>query len=211
MGMHWGERNGPPYPLTSWQKKAGDAVAKGKVVLSRTLNDYTKKAKAKAGEYAQKAKTAAEAKIAKEKAKREDMANRKKEADRREKLVALAKKHPELLTDKELDELNNRKNKENNFERNYNLKKKESEAVKQIKSSLVRDVVTPTAVELGKAAVASLVAGGDFEKIARERVTKAVFGNSSGNQNQANKNNQSNNKKQPKKKKISVHGSGEKK
>lgn len=60
-GMKWGQRNGPPYPLKSFQKRAGDAVAKGKAALAKATNsagktivrvyrDQSEKSKARAAE-----------------------------------------------------------------------------------------------------------------------------------------------------------------
>ena len=47
MCMHWGERNGPPYPLKPWQKKVKDAVAKGRTALDGAMSNYAQKAREK--------------------------------------------------------------------------------------------------------------------------------------------------------------------
>lgn len=187
-GMKWGQRNGPPYPLRPFQKRVGDAVAKGRAVLGRAIS-----------EAGQKAKVKAEAEIAKRKANAEDLAKRKAEAAKRKKLVELAKKHPELLSDYELQQLNNRAQQEKNFKSNYATKKKGQNAVKDVSGSLFKDVAKPAAVALGKAAVMAAVGHGDFQKIASVQLGNAYNGKT----NQSNQNQGKNSKKKFKVKKGS--------
>ena len=185
-GMKWGQRNGPPYPLTTWQQKAGNAVARGKAAASKVLKDY-----------ATRVKTKAEAETAKRKAAKEEMDQRTAQDKARKRLVEMAKKNPGLLTDQELQQLNNRAQSEQNFKRNYDPVKKGNETVKQAKNSLVKDLVTPTAIALGKSAIAAVVGGGDFQKIASVQLDKAWNKASNKNQNQGNNKNPGLSKKQP--------------
>ena len=171
-GMKWGQRNGPPYPLQPFQKRVGNAVAKGRAVIKNAIS-----------EAGQRARTKAEAEIAKKRANAEELEKRKAEAAKRKKLIEMAKKHPELLSDYELQQLNNRAQQEQNFNRNY-LTKKGQNAVKETGNSLFKDVAKPAVVALGKSAVMAAVGGGDFQKIASVQLGKAYNGNS--NQNQGN-------------------------
>ena len=183
-GMHWGQRNGPPYPLQTFQKRVGDAVAKGKRVLADATT-ATGKALVKVYKTgAEKTKARIAEERAKQKAEKEDIARRKAEAAKRAKLINMAKKHPELLSYQELSDLNNRANQESNFKKNYNPTKKGNNAVKQSGQSLLKDVVTPGAVALGKAAVMSAVGGGDFQKIASVQLGNAYNGQVKSGQNQ---------------------------
>lgn len=196
-GMSWGHRNGPPYPLHRFQKQAGNAISKGRVVFNKTMNAAAKGIRSAGA----KVKASYQEQAAKKKAEREDMANRKSAASKRAKLVKMGKKHPEWLTDQELQQLNDRKNKENNFDKNYNKKNKvvNSEDMKKVKNALVSEIVTPVAVELGKSAVASVIAGGSFTKIAQARITNRVFDKpkqDNSKQKQKQGNNQKNNQKQ---------------
>ena len=36
--MKWGQRNGPPYPLKTFQRRVGDAVAKGKARIPEDIS-----------------------------------------------------------------------------------------------------------------------------------------------------------------------------
>lgn len=160
-GMKWGQRNGPPYPLTNFQKRVGNAVAKGKALITRSLSEAGQKAKAKA-----------EAEIAKKKANAEDLAKRKAEAAKRKKLIAMAKKHPELLSDYELQQLNNRAQQEKNFKSNYVAKKKGQNAVKEASGTLFKDVAKPALVAVGKAAVITTFSNGDFKTAALHQLNQ---------------------------------------
>lgn len=174
-GMHWGQRNGPPYPLQSFQRKAGNAVAKGKKALASAT---TATGKALVKVYKNQAERT-KARIAAERARRKeeaaDLERRKADAARRARLLKMAKKHPELLSYQELSDLNNRANQESNFNRNYNTKKATT-VTKQAGSSLLRDVVNPGTVALGKAAVMAVVGHGSFRKIASAQLDKAYNG-----------------------------------
>ena len=161
-GMKWGQRNGPPYPLHPFQKRVGDAVAKGRAVLGRAISEAGQKAKAKA-----------EAEVAKRKANAEDLAKRKDEAAKRKKLIEMAKKHPELLSDYEIQQLNNRAQLEKNFKSNYEIKKKGQNAVKEAKDSLFKEVATPALIAVGKAAVITTFSHGDFKTAALHQLNQA--------------------------------------
>lgn len=171
LGMKWGQRNGPPYPLKNFQKKVGDAVAKGKAALAKATTDAGKSIAKVYKNQAEKTK----ARLAEERAKRKetsaDIAKRKAEAAKREKLVAMAKKHPEWLTKQELDDLNNRANAISNFNRNYNPKKGQK-AASEVGNSLLKDVVKPTAVALGKAAAITTFSRGDFRTAALHQLNQ---------------------------------------
>lgn len=185
-GMKWYQRNGPPYPLQSFQKRAGNAVAKGKVAFDKAVGAAARGFKSATDYAGTKIREKHEANVAKRKAEQEDIMKRKAAAAKTAKLIKMAKKHPEWLTDAELDALNNTKRKQNEFEKNY-VKKKESEATKQIKDAVVKDFVTPYAVALGKAAVMSAIGGGDFQKIASAQISKAEQRSKSGNNDNNNK------------------------
>lgn len=186
LGMKWGQRNGPPYPLTTWQQRAGDAVARGRAAVSRVLNDYVAKAKAKV-----------EVEAAKRRAVKEEMERRNAQDRDRQRLIKMAKKNPGLLTDQELRQLNDRAQAENNFKKNYDPDKKSDESTKQIKNTLVKDFITPTAVALGKSAVAAVVGGGDFQKIASVQLGQAWNKAAQNNQNKGKDKKPELSKKQP--------------
>ena len=190
VGMKWGQRNGPPYPLQKFQKAAGDAIVKGKRAMGEAYAREKVKYKAKQDQI-----------IKKRKEEKEDLDKRKAELAKRKKLL---KMDPNLLTKQELDDLTNRKNSENRYKEAYSKKKKKNNdnSFKDIKKSLVAEIITPTAVELGKAALASMLSGGDFGKIATYRITDRVFKNVYGTQTKDNKqkNNKSSDKGQKNKK-----------
>ena len=201
-GMKWYHRNGPPYPLQGFQRAVGSAVAKGRVAFDKAVGSAARGLKSASDYAGTKIREKHEAKVAKRKEEQEDIQKRKTAAASNARLIKMAKKHPEWLTDAELDALNNTKRKQNEFEKNY-VKKKESEASKQIKDAVVKDFVTPYAVALGKAAVMSAISGGDFQKIASVQINKAEQRSKSGNNNKNesgnNNKNESGNKMKPKK------------
>ena len=173
-GMSWGRRNGPPYPLQSFQKKVGDAVAKGKRVLANVTSDAGKALVRVYKTEAEKAKAKAAEARAQKQAEREELAKRQKEASARAKLIKMAKEHPELLTNQELMDLNNRARQENSLKENYSSKTKKGEGtVSQSKNALVSEVIKPGVVALGKAAAMAAIGGGDFQKIASVQLDKA--------------------------------------
>jgi len=168
LGQKWGIRR--------YQNSDGSLTAAGKIRYGIE-------------KVAEKAKETANKKLAAEKAKRDDIEKRKQAAANRQKLIKMAKKHPDWLTDQELDALNNRYNKENNFDRNYKKnKKQQSKELNDLKKAILTDVITPTAVELGKSVVAAMIAGGDVGNIAKYRVTDRLFKNVYGTQNSKNNN-----------------------
>lgn len=162
IGMKWGRRNGPPYPLQAFQKKVGDAVAKGKAVLAKATTDAGKSIAKVYKTQSEKTKAKLADERAKRKAEAEDIARRKSDAAKRAKLIKMAKKHPEWLSKQELDELNNRANSENNFKRNY-TQKKGQKAVKDVSDSLLKDVAKPAIIAVGKAAAITAFGKGDFK------------------------------------------------
>lgn len=186
VGMKWGQRNGPPYPLQKFQKAASDAIVKGKRAMGEAYAREKVKYKTKQDQIAKRRKE-----------EKEDLDKRKADLAKRKRLL---KMDPNLLTKQELDDLTNRKNSENRYKEAYSKKKKKNKdnSLKDVKKSLVAEIITPTAVELGKAAIASMLAGGDFGKIATYRITDRVFKNVYGTQtkdnNQSNQNNGKGNK-----------------
>ena len=161
-GMKWGQRNGPPYPLQSFQKKVGDAVAKGRVAFNKAMDTYSKKAKAKLT-----------SEIEKKKAEYKDISRRKEEAAKRAKMVKMAKKHPDWLSDQELRQLNDRAQAERNFKNNYEHKQDNAKkVVKDVSNSLFKDVAKPAIVALGKAAAITAVSNGDFKTAALHQLNQ---------------------------------------
>ena len=213
MGMHWGERNGPPYPLNGWQK-VGNAVAKGRAALGRTLNDYSARAKARHEENTAKRKEKRDRDRAEREELREYQTQMRKEqrlAERknrfneslelreRERLMKLAKKHPERLTDAELKYLNERKKNEENY-----LRQPEAQVAK-VGKELVKNVVTPTAVALGKSAVISLLPGKDFTTVATKKISEVLDSKND------DKKDDKKSKDHPPKGVLDLHGTGKKK
>lgn len=184
-GMKWGQRNGPPYPLKTFQRRVGDAVAKGKAALAKATSDAGKSIAKVYKTQAEKTK----AKLAEDRAKKkeaaEDMARRKSEAAKREKLIALAKKHPELLSKQEFDDLNNRAQSISNFEKNYNVNQGKK-AVKEVKDSVLKDVVKPAVIALGKSAAITAVSNGDFKTVALHQLAQQWDNQGQNNQNKGN-------------------------
>ena len=141
------------------------------------------------------------AKVEAEAARKEDMKNRKQAAVNRAKLVKMAKKHPELLTDQELNDLNNRKFKEKQFNDNYGTQQKNEGAakslIKTVSNSVVNDVAKPAAVAAGKAWILSKLTRKDFGTMYVSQLNR-VFNNNQNNENNngegknKNKNNKSN-------------------
>ncbi len=162
LGMKWGQRNGPPYPLKTFQRRVGDAVAKGKAALAKATTDAGKSIAKVYKNQAEKTKAKLAEERAKKKAEAEDLAKRKKDAAAQKKLIAMGKKHPELLTYDELRRLNDRANAESNFKRNYDPKKGQK-AVKDISGSLMKDVAKPAIIAAGKAAAMTAFGKGDFK------------------------------------------------
>ena len=185
LGMKWGRRNGPPYPLQAFQKKVGDAVAKGKAALAKATTDAGKSIARVYKNQAEKTKARIADERAKKKAEAEDLARRKSDAAKRAKLIKMAKKHPELLSKQEFDDLNNRAQSISNFERNYNVNQGKK-AVKEVKDSLLRDVVKPAAVALGKSAAITAVSNGDFKTVALHQLAQQWDKQGQNNQNQGN-------------------------
>ena len=187
--MHWGERNGPPYPLTSWQKKVGDAVAKGRVALDSAMSNYAQKAREKnekrRQEYLQR--------VADRQHDILDMESRKNNPELKE-IRRLASKNARDLTDDELRRMNERKRLENEFEKNYGEDiKVGKETANEMKKTLTRQLVTPTLVALGRAVVIASVQDSDkFESIATEQLFKA-YGYNNTDKKQKDKNNNQNN------------------
>lgn len=184
-GMKWGQRNGPPYPLQTFQRRVGDAVAKGKAALAKATTDAGKSIAKVYKTQAEKTKARIAEERAKKKAIAEDLAKRKKDAAAQEKLIEMAKKHPELLSYDELQRLNNRARAISDFERNYNQKqnKKADSVIQQSKNSLVKDVITPGAVALGKAAVITAISHGNYKVVALHQLAQ-VWDKQQSNNNQ---------------------------
>lgn len=183
LGMKWGQRNGPPYPLQRFQKAAGDAIVKGKRVLGDAYERERVKYKTKRAKEAERIK-----------AEKEDLDRRKADLARRKRLQKMPLS---LLTKQEIDELTNRKRSEKQYKELVNNKKKKqsSNNLNDVKKKLVSEIVTPVVVELGKSAVASIFNGDDFGKTAANRINKRVLSGSNKTQKQNN---------QPKKKKPQV-------
>lgn len=162
LGMKWGQRNGPPYPLQRFQKAASEAIIKGK----RAMGDAYEKEKVK---YKIK-----KAKIEKERQlEKEDLDRRKADLARRNRLRRM---NPKLLTKQELDELTNRKRSEDSYREAFKKKKKKDKknnATDDLKKTLVKDLVGTVLVESGKAAVISALTNKDFRTVATSRIDKA--------------------------------------
>ena len=161
-GMKWGQRNGPPYPLKTFQRRVGDAVAKGKAALAKATTDAGKSIAKVYKTQAEKTKARIAEERAKKKAEEVDLARRKSDAAKRKKLIEMAKKHPEWLSKQELDDLNNRASSENKFKQNY-IQKKGQKAVKDASDSLFKEVAKPAIVAVGKAAAMTAFGKGDFK------------------------------------------------
>lgn len=166
LGMKWGQRNGPPYPLQKFQKAAGDAIVKGKRVMGEAYAYEKAKYKAKQNQIAKRRQ-----------AEKEDLDKRKADLARRRRLQSMP---INLLTKQEIDELTNRKRSEKQYkELIKNKKKKQSNSsLNDVKKRLVSEIVTPVAIELGKAAISSMFNGDDFEQNAANRINKRVLSNS---------------------------------
>ena len=179
-GMHWGQRNGPPYPLQTFQRKAGNAVAKGKRALADATTATGKALVKVYKNQAEKAKAKRAEERARKQAEAADLERRKADAARRAKLMAIAKKHPEYLTNQELMDLNNRARQEASYKDNYlsTSKKKGESTVSQAKSGLLSDVIKPGVVAIGKSAVMATIGGGKFKEIASVELDKAYNGKS---------------------------------
>lgn len=184
-GMKWGQRNGPPYPLKTFQRRVGDAVAKGKAALAKATTDAGKSIAKVYKTQAEKTKARLAEERAKRKAEAEDMAKRKKNAAAQKKLIELGKKHPELLSYDELKRLNDRANAESNFKRNYDPKKAQK-AVKDVSGSLLKDVAKPAIIAAGKAAAMTAFGKGDFKTNTANQLEQMWF-----KQQQNNKGNKS--------------------
>lgn len=251
-GMKWYQRNGPPYPLQSFQKRAGNAVAKGKVAFDKAVGTAARGLKSATDYAGTKIREKHEANVAKRQAvkearlaEQEEYRRRKAAAQKRDKLIKMAQKHPEWMTDEELDALMNRKSKEDSFKKAFPdesssnkssksnkskgitrskkelqeiekrekllklakkhperltdaelkslsdrkekadklFEKRESSYAKQVKNAVVKEVVTPYAVALGKAVVMTAIGGGDFQKIASVQISKMQQQSKSGNDN----------------------------
>ena len=172
VGMKWGQRNGPPYPLKTFQRRAGEAIAKGKAAIAKATTDAGKSIARVYKNQAEKTKARLAEERAKKKAEAEDMAKRKKEAAATKRLIELAKKHPELLSYDELQRLNNRAQAENNFKKNYNPAKGKK-AVNDVKDSLFRDVAKPAIVAIGKSAALTAFGKGDFKSNTAKQLEQA--------------------------------------
>lgn len=187
-GMKWGQRNGPPYPLKTFQRRVGDAVAKGKAALAKATTDAGKSIAKVYKNQAEKTKAKLAEERAKKKAEAEDLAKRKKDAAAQKKLIAMGKKHPELLTYDELRRLNDRANAESNFKRNYDPKKGQK-AVKDVSGSLMKDVAKPAIIAAGKAAAMTAFGKGDFKSNTANLLAQQW--NKQSNQNQGKQNDSS--------------------
>lgn len=192
-GQKWGQRNGPPYPLQPHQTRLSGPIQKGKQILGDAAS-YTAK------RVHEKLQADAEA----SRARRVEMAGRKSSAKERARLIKMAKKHPEWLSDKELKDLNSRASDERSFDKLYKTQG-------ETKNALVKDVVNPTAVAIGKAAVVSIFTGDDFGELTKSYVKDAIGkkkdgGGNNNNQNQNNSQNQGGGKKN--KNKNNNSGSG---
>lgn len=199
LGMKWGVRRyqNPDGTLTAEGRKryrSGFSEAAGRVaskVGAKVKKVYTEQVeRSRARKAEQKAKEDAE---------RAEMQRRMADAAKTKKLMDLYNKNPNLLTNQELSDLNNRvftmKKINENSPQLQKTQKNGEKAVEKSKNALVTDVIAPGVVALGKSAVMSMVGGGDFQKIASVQLDKAYNGK---NQNQG-KNND-NDKNQDKKK-----------
>ena len=131
-----------------------------------------------------KRKARQEAREAKRQAAREKREAERKEQKEREQMRAeydrLAKMDPKYLTDQELQKLNNRKQAEDNFNRNYHpesaVAKKGKEYVSQAADALIRQVVIPSIVATGKAKVhdyvKKAVKSGDLPEVYADIIAK---------------------------------------
>lgn len=194
LGMKWGVRRyqNPDGTLTAEGRKrygSGFSEAAGRVVSkvgAKVKKAYT--------EQVERTKTKMAERKAQKEAEAADLTRRQAEAAKRDRLLKLAKKHPELLSYQELSDLNNRAFQESKLKDNYSTKKGK-DAVDKAKDGLISDVLKPGVVALGKSAVMSMVGGGDFQKIASVQLDKAY-----NKQNQNNQNNNQNNQNQGNKK-----------
>ncbi len=207
LGMKWGVRR--------YQNPDGTLTAEGRVRYygdskwfksehaAKSVEAYKKhvaevKAKLEAKRQAkkeEKARVAAEKKAAKEEAERqarERIATAKKYEE-------LAKINPKYLTDQELRMMNERKRAEEEFTKNYRIaEKKGKEYAIEAADALVRQVLIPAAVGLGKGYVnrnlKQLQRSGKLPVEYAEVIKDEKKGNNQQN-NQQNKNNRRNKKK----------------
>ena len=181
LGMKWGQRNGPPYPLQRFQKAASDAIIKGK----RAMGDAYEREKVK---YKVKKVKKAE----KRKAEKEDLDKRKADLARRKRL---SKMPLDLLTKQEIDELTNRKRSEDSYKDVFSKKKKNKDnGVNDVRKTLVKDLIGTPIIEAGKAAVISMLTGKDFRTVAISRIDKAWNQKDNNNDNNNNNDNKDKNK-----------------
>lgn len=180
LGQKWGVRR--------YQNPDGTLTAEGRSRLKSRLSSAAKSAGESIAKVynkqAEKARVKREAVKAKKAEEKADLERRKAEAAKRARLLKMAKKHPELLTNQELYDLNNRAQSEQNFKKNYNLEKKGKEVVQKQKEKglLLNEVIKPSIVALGKAAVMAEVGGGDFKKIASVQLDRAYSNQKNNNQ-----------------------------
>lgn len=197
VGMKWGQRNGPPYPLKTFQRRAGEAVAKGKAALAKATNAAGKSIARVYKNQVEKSRAKAAEERARKQAEKEDFARRQAEAAKTKKLLALYQKNPDLLSYQELSDLNNRVFQMKKINENYPSvvsQKKGKETVEKSKNALVSEVINPGVVALGKAALFSVVGGGAFKEIASVQLDKTF--------NKSNQNKDKDKDKEEKKKKF---------
>lgn len=150
MGMSWGERNGPPYPLGGLDKKVARAEAKRKKARERALEKARKAAKKK---------RKAEARDAR----REERAARQEEKDQilKEKLLRKGdlkdiQKHKSLFTTQELlDAVNRARILEEVKRSNEKPKKVKEEKPKKSAQEIMNDItrLAQTVNQVGTAAI----------------------------------------------------------
>ena len=188
-GMKWGQRNGPPYPLKTFQRRVGDAVAKGKAALAKATTDAGKSIARVYKNQVEKSRARAAEERAKKQAEKDEMAKRQADAAKTKRLLALYQKNPDLLTYQELSDLNNRVFQMKKINENYPVttQKKGKEVVEKSKDSLISDVIKPGVVALGKAALFSAVGGGGFKEIASVQLDKTFNGNNQNKDKDKNK------------------------
>ena len=180
IGMKWGQRNGPPYPLQRFQKAASEAIIKGKRAMGEAYAYEKTKYKAKQEVIAKRRKE-----------EKEDLDKRKADLARRNRLK---KMNPNLLTKQELDELTNRKRSEDQFKEAFKKKNNNSSGRKDVKNLFVKDVVGSALVETGKAAVIAALTGKDFRTMATSRIEKSWKIKENNNDNNNNNTNGNKNK-----------------
>lgn len=179
IGMKWGQRNGPPYPLQRFQKAASEAIIKGKRAMGEAYAHEKAKYKAKQEVIAKRRKE-----------EKEDLDKRRADLARRNRLQRMGYK---LLTKQELDELTNRKRSEDNYIEAFKKKdNNKKSAVKDVKDSFIKDVAGTALVETGKAAVIAMLTDKDFRTVATSRIDKAWKLKENNNDNNNNNNNNDN-------------------